>query len=1037
MTNWFFYSEKEMSELRFDGRVAIVTGAGAGLGRSHALMLAARGAKVVVNDLGGSAHGDGKSASAADKVVDEIRAAGGEAVANYDSVENGEAIVKTALDAFGTVDIVINNAGILRDVSFAKMSEGDWEIIMRVHLNGTKSVSHAAWPIMREKGYGRIIMTTSAAGIYGNFGQANYCAAKLGILGLANCLAEEGRSKNIFVNTIAPLAASRLTETIMPPDLLALLKPEAVSPLVAWLAHEDCQENKGLFEVGAGYVAKLRWERTAGYSFPKNKIFTLDDIARHWEKITDFSESTHPATTTESFMPILDSINNPSLGGNEFINLDLASKTTLELESAYDERDLALYALGIGAARDPLDKNELKYVYELGGDFRAQPTYGVMPQSNAMLAAAKAGSLSLPGMNFGFDRLLHGEQFTEIKRPLPPRAKLKHSFKLKHAYDKAPNAVVTFAISSTDETGEEIIYNEMTAFVKGAGGWGGDRGPSADVNVPPDRAPDAVIEEKTDANQTLLYRLSGDWNPLHADPDFAKAFGYERPILHGMCTYGYCGRHVIKAFCNNDERYFKNIKVRFAKSVFPGETLVTKMWKESPTRIVFETTVKERNEVVIKNAAIELYKEIPASKATVKNTAATASQNASKSAAASVAAEPARLIAADVFEVLTQYVAEHPELVEKTKTVFQFKLSNPDSVWTLDLKNGKGQCQPGDAEKADVTLEMDEAHLGTVVTSSLADVQKLFFGGKLKISGNVMASNKLVVLQEIKPQRFEDAKAKRIAAGGGAVTSSSATSGAGAQSTAAAPVSDKPVVADIFGAIAKYIGKTPGMGDQIKTVFQFNFTEPDSSWVLDLKAGNGSVSQGVADKSDVTLELSEANFIGMCTGAEDAQKLYFGGKMKVSGNVMASNKLAFLQKMDPQLVITEIKARMAAGATAPAQAAASASSSKRKAQAPEIFEALKTALEGKGQKNAGLNHIMQFDVREPDAVWSVDFSVSPATVVAAKAANAAVVFGIDDADLVALVRSKATPRDLYQHGKLRVNGDVALAKHLDFLRDLV
>jgi len=206
--------------LRFDGRVAIVTGAGGGLGRSHALMLAARGAKVVVNDLGGSAHGDGKSSSAADKVVDEIRAMGGEAVANYDSVENGTAIVQTALDAFGTVDIVINNAGILRDVSFQKMTQGDWDIVQRVHLNGSMSVSHAAWPIMREKGYGRIVMTTSAAGIYGNFGQANYCAAKLGILGLAHCLAEEGRGKNIFVNTIAPIAASRLTETIMPPALL-------------------------------------------------------------------------------------------------------------------------------------------------------------------------------------------------------------------------------------------------------------------------------------------------------------------------------------------------------------------------------------------------------------------------------------------------------------------------------------------------------------------------------------------------------------------------------------------------------------------------------------------------------------------------------------------------------------------------------------------------------------------------------------------------------------------------------------------------
>ena len=306
-----------------------------------------------------------------------------------------------------------------------------------------------------------------------------------------------------------------------------------------------------------------------------------------------------------------------------------------------------------------MDSTELGYVYELGSDFRVLPTYGVMPQSNAMLAAAKTGGLKLPGMNFGFDRLLHGEQYTEIKRPLPPQAKLRHVFKFKEAFDKAPNAVVTFAVHSYDETGEEIIYNEMTSFVKGAGGWGGNRGPSADINVPPAREPDAVIEEKTDDNQTLLYRLSGDWNPLHADPAFAKAFGYEKPILHGMCTFGYCGRHVVKAFSGNDPRYFKSIKVRFAKSVFPGETLVTKMWKESDTRIIFETSVKERGEVVIKNAAVELYAEIPAPKAKAK------AEPAAAKAAASGVDEGVTL--ADVFGGIKAFVAAKPALVAEVR----------------------------------------------------------------------------------------------------------------------------------------------------------------------------------------------------------------------------------------------------------------------------------------------------------------------------------------------------------------------------------
>ncbi|WOE43150.1 peroxisomal multifunctional enzyme type 2 [Acinetobacter chinensis] len=864
-----------MSELRFDGRVAIVTGAGGGLGRQHALTLAARGCKVVVNDLGGGAHGSGQSSSAADKVVEEIRAADGEAVANYDSVENGEAIVQTALDHFGTVDIVINNAGILRDVSFAKMTEQDWDLIMRVHLNGSKSVSHAAWPIMREKGYGRIIMTTSAAGIYGNFGQANYCAAKLGILGLANCLAEEGRSKNIFVNTIAPLAASRLTETVMPPDLLALLKPEAVSPLVAWLAHEDCKENKGLFEVGAGFVAKLRWERTEGYMFPNTRPFNVDDVARHWDKITDFTESSHPTSTTESFTPILEGIHHPNLGGNEFIDLDLASKAKIEIESSYDERDLSLYALGIGAAQNPLDSSELAYVYELGSEFQAFPTYGVMPQMNAMLQMAKQG-VTLPGMNYGFDRVLHGEQYTEIKRPLPPNAKLQHTFTLKSAYDKDPNAVVTFAISSKDENGEELIYNEMTAFVRGAGGWGGDRGDSAEINVAPEREPDAVIEEKTDINQTLLYRLSGDWNPLHADPAFAKAFGFDRPILHGLCTFGFSGRHVIKAFSNNDGRYFKSIKVRFAKSVYPGDTLVTKMWKESDTKIIFETWVKERNEVVIKNAAIELYKEIPTVKAKPK-TVQDSAQSAQVQVSNEANAVNTEITLADLFTAVNQHIQSKSDIVDKTKTTFLFKMKNPDSTWFIDLKNGTGSAGAGDIANPDVTLEMDEEHIPTVFGGDLAAVQKLFFGGQLKIGGNVMASNKLTVLQDMDKKLVDQARDARVASGD--------TTQAVAAPTSTAKVAKAP---EIFTALQN---RLQGESNASHT-YQFNITEPNESWTVNL--ANGSVQQGRDANADVILTLSDHHLTALVSNQREIRDLYQHGDVVVDGDIRLVHQMQFL-----------------------------------------------------------------------------------------------------------------------------------------------
>ncbi len=283
-----------MSELRFDSRVAIVTGAGNGLGRSHAMLLASRGARVVVNDLGGGPTGGGKSSSAADNVVAEIKAGGGEAVANYDSVEDGAKIVQQALDTYKRLDIVVNNAGILRDTSFAKMTQDDWDLVYRVHVLGSFRVTHAAWSHLRDAGYGRVVMTASAAGIYGNFGQANYAMAKLGLHGLAQTLAIEGLKKGIHVNTIAPIAGSRMTETVLPADLVAALKPEYVSPVDAWLCHESCEENGGLFEVGGGFVGKLRWERAEGSLFHLSRQLTPEAVQSKWRTIVDFGKAAAP-----------------------------------------------------------------------------------------------------------------------------------------------------------------------------------------------------------------------------------------------------------------------------------------------------------------------------------------------------------------------------------------------------------------------------------------------------------------------------------------------------------------------------------------------------------------------------------------------------------------------------------------------------------------------------------------------------------------------------------------------------------------------
>ena len=261
-----------MSDVRFDGRVAIITGAGGGLGRCHALELARRGAHVLVNDLGGAVDGSGSSMTAADLVVDEITALGGTAAPNHDSVatpEGGRAIVQAAIDSFGRVDVLINNAGILRDKAFHKMDDAMIASVIDVHLKGALYVSQPAYRLMREQGYGRIVNTSSASGLFGNFGQANYGAAKAGLAGLTRVLALEGASHGIKVNAIAPIAATRMTQDILG-DLTAKVSPDSVSPLVAYLAHEECAVNGHVYSVAGGRVARIFVAETHGVVLSEN-----------------------------------------------------------------------------------------------------------------------------------------------------------------------------------------------------------------------------------------------------------------------------------------------------------------------------------------------------------------------------------------------------------------------------------------------------------------------------------------------------------------------------------------------------------------------------------------------------------------------------------------------------------------------------------------------------------------------------------------------------------------------------------------------
>lgn len=276
-----------MSKLSYEDNVIIITGAGAGLGKAYALFFASRGAKVVVNDFGNIKLPSGESAKSADVVVQEIRKNGGIAVANYDSVEFGEKIVKTAVDSFGKVDVLINNAGIIRDKVFKNLTKDDWDIIMKIHLGGMFACTSACWPIFMKQKYGRIINVSSPSGLFGSFGQANYSSAKAGIYGFTKTLALEGAKYNIFTNCISPVAFTDMSAHLMPKDFAKMFKVDYITPVIAYLSHKECEDNGGIYEVAGSHVNKLRFERSNGVFFGSD--MTLESFKERVKEVGDFT----------------------------------------------------------------------------------------------------------------------------------------------------------------------------------------------------------------------------------------------------------------------------------------------------------------------------------------------------------------------------------------------------------------------------------------------------------------------------------------------------------------------------------------------------------------------------------------------------------------------------------------------------------------------------------------------------------------------------------------------------------------------------
>ena len=404
-----------------------------------------------------------------------------------------------------------------------------------------------------------------------------------------------------------------MTRTIMPEEMVQAFKPEQVAPMVVALCSDKVPQPRtgALFEVGSGWHARTRWQRSGGYGFPVDVNLAPESVLKKWSIIIDFDDgrADHPEDPEDGLKSIMKNIQNRSgraAGSAEskvnqeiLENIEQAKKKPAKgTEFGYDDRDVILYNLGIGAKH-----TELPLVYENSDSFKVLPTFGVIPA----FGSSTSWNMDEVMPNFSPMMLLHGEQYLEIRKfPIPTAAKLVSYPKLLEVVDKGKAAILyTGTVTKDVVTGEDVFYNESAVFVRGSGGFGGastggNRGPATAVHKLPQRNPDSVVEEKTSEDQAALYRLNGDRNPLHIDPEFSKMGGFKTPILHGLCFFGISGKHLYQTYGP-----FRNIKVRFTGTVIPGQTIRTEMWKEG-NKVLFQTKVVETGKLCIADAGAEL-----------------------------------------------------------------------------------------------------------------------------------------------------------------------------------------------------------------------------------------------------------------------------------------------------------------------------------------------------------------------------------------------------------------------------------------------
>ncbi|XP_063700059.1 peroxisomal multifunctional enzyme type 2 [Culicoides brevitarsis] len=835
-----------MSALRFDGKVAVVTGAGSGLGREYALLFASRGAKVVVNDLGGNFHGEGSSKQA-DVVVAEIKALGGEAVPNYNSVTDGEQIIKTAIEAYGRIDILVNNAGILRDKSFGNMSDNEWNAIYDVHLKGAYVTTRAAWPYFRKQKYGRVVMTSSNSGVYGNFGQANYSAAKLGLVGLANTLAIEGAKYNIHCNVIVPTAASRMTEGILPEIFFKELKPKLIAPVVVYLCHEECDDNGSIIESAAGWATKLHIVRGKG-SFLRTSIesdVSPEYVRDAWSKVTDMTQAARFESNAEATGHLANILEELQQMKGKNSSQDGGYSDIFKFTS----KDLILYALGVGAC--VRREGDLRYLYENYDGFGPLPTYFIQPGLMITLTSDIVGKALKKDIDLS--QVFHGEQFLEVLGPLPTEGELKTNAYVADVLDKRSGAVIIVNAETSDLAGNPIVRTQSSVFVVGAGNFGGKKDSDKLIATvaEPKSKPDATIEIKTSVNAAALFRLSGDLNPMHIDPGFSMIAGHKIPIMHGLCTMGLSVKAILAKYAGNQANLLKAVKARFSKPVIPGQTLLVHTWRTG-TRIIFKTSVLETGADVLVGGYVDL-------RSVVEN----------KTAAKKLESDA-------VFDGMQAKIDAKLEQVKKINGVFLYRILDNGAVakeWTLDLKNGKIHEGKLDRVKIDTTLSVEDKTLMEIATGKL-NPQAAFMKGKLKITGNIMLTQKLLPLL----------KEEGIGA--------NKTSGTTLQSDA------------IFNGIQDKINAQPEKAKSVNGVFLYKILHDGKvvkEWTLDLK--NGKIHKGHAKdiKIDTTLTVADSDLVEIATGKLNPQSAFMKGKLKITGNIMLTQKLVPLLKNEAKL----------------------------------------------------------------------------------------------------------------------------------------